>query len=76
MQGAVRRGAYGDNYEREEDYPLRSSVGVLGSTDQRRHSEYLPHDRDQGEGLDAAVRGTGGEDEVRVQRVEEELRAG
>jgi hypothetical protein len=47
----------------------------LGSTDQRRRSEYLPYNRDQGEGLDAAVRGTGGEDEVRVQRVEEELRA-
>ena len=75
QQGVGRRGAYGDYYEREEDYPSRSA-GVLGSTDQRRRSEYHQHDRDWGEGLDATVRGTGGEDELRVQRVEEELRAG
>jgi uncharacterized protein (TIGR02271 family) len=59
-----------------KDYPSRSSAGVLGLTDQRRRSEYHQQDRGWGEGLDAAVRGTSGEDEVRVQRVEEELRAG
>jgi uncharacterized protein (TIGR02271 family) len=73
QQGVARRGAYDDYYESEKDYPSRSAA-VVGSAD---HQGWRSGNRERDrERLDAVGRGTGGEDELRVQRVEEELRAG
>jgi uncharacterized protein (TIGR02271 family) len=75
-QGVAQRGAYGDYYEHDEDHPSRSSA-LVGSDDQRQHSGYRERDRSWEKDLDAAVRGNGcEEEELRVQRIEEELRAG
>jgi uncharacterized protein (TIGR02271 family) len=75
-QRAAQRGAYGDYYEHDEDHPSRSSAAV-GSDDQRQHSGYRERDRSWEKDLDVALRGNGGEEEeLRVQRLEEELRAG
>jgi uncharacterized protein (TIGR02271 family) len=71
QQGAARRGDYGDYYERAKDYPSRSTA-MVGSAEQEPRSGYRERDRER---LDGARKGTGG-DELRVQRVEEELRAG
>jgi uncharacterized protein (TIGR02271 family) len=76
-QGAARSGTYGDYRRSEKDYPSRSAA-VVDPADQGRRTtpEYRERGRGRGEGLGAAARDTGGEDELRVQRVEEELRAG
>jgi uncharacterized protein (TIGR02271 family) len=76
-QGDEQRGAYGDYYESEKDYPSRSAA-VSGSADQGRRTTpgYRERRRGQGDGLSATVGDTGGEDELRVQRLEEELQAG
>jgi uncharacterized protein (TIGR02271 family) len=75
-QGVAQRRGYGDYYEHDEDHPSRSSA-LVGSDDQRQHSGYRKRDRSWEKDLDAAVRGNGcEEEELRVQRVEEELRAG
>ena len=76
-QGAERRGAYGDYYESEKYYPSRSAA-VSGSADQGRSTTPGYHERSRGRGggLSAAVGDTGGKDELRVQRLEEELQAG
>jgi uncharacterized protein (TIGR02271 family) len=77
QQGAARKGAYGDYYGSEKDYPSRSAA-VSGPADQGRRTTggYRERGRGRGEGLGVAARNTGGEDELRVQRSEEELRAG
>ena len=76
-QGAARSGAYGDYRRSEKDYPSRST-DVMDPADQGRRTtpEYRERGRSRGEGLGTAARDTGGENELRVQRVEEELRAG
>ena len=75
-KGDEQRGAYGDYYESEKEYPSRSTA-VSGSADQgRRTNRYRERSRGRGDGLSAAVGDTGGEDELRVQRLEEELQAG
>jgi uncharacterized protein (TIGR02271 family) len=76
-QGDEQRGAYGDYYESEKDYPSRSAA-ASGSADQGRRTTpgYRERRRGRGHGLSAAVGDTGGEDELRVQRLEEELQAG
>jgi uncharacterized protein (TIGR02271 family) len=76
-QGVAQRGAYGDYYERDEYHPSRSSTMVC-SDDQRQHSGYRERDRSWEKDLGAAARSNSGEeeDELRVQRVEEELIAG
>ena len=75
-QGVAQRENYADYYEHDEDYPSRSPAAV-GSDDQRQHSGYRERDRSWEKDLDAALRGNGGEEEeLRVQRLEEELRAG
>ena len=76
QQGAARKGAYGDYYESEKYYPSRSAA-VSGSADQgRRTTGYRERRRGREGGLDAGARDTGGEDELWVQRSEEELRVG
>jgi uncharacterized protein (TIGR02271 family) len=75
-QGTVQRGAYGDYYEHAEDYPSRSTV-VVGSANHEQHSDYRERTRSREEDLGAAAKDTSGdEEELRVHRVEEELRAG
>jgi uncharacterized protein (TIGR02271 family) len=76
-QDAARSGAYGDYRRSEKDYPSRSTDGVGPADHWRRTTpEYRERGRGRGESLGAAARDAGGEDELRVQRVEEELRAG
>ena len=76
-QDAARSGAYGGYRRSEKDYPSRST-DVVGPADHWRRTtpEYRERGRGRGESLGAAARDAGGEDELRVQRVEEELRAG
>jgi uncharacterized protein (TIGR02271 family) len=75
-QGVAQRGAYGDYYERDEDHPSHSSA-VVGSTDQRGRSGYRERDRNWEKDLGVAARSNDCEEnELRVQRVEEELRVG
>ena len=75
-QGAARKGAYGDYYGSEKNYPSRSAA-VSGSAAQgRRTNGYRERSRGRSDDLSAAVGDTGGEDELRVQRLEEELQAG
>jgi uncharacterized protein (TIGR02271 family) len=76
-QGVAQRGAYGDYYEHDEDHPSRSSTAVC-SDDQRQHFGYRERDRSREKDLSVAARSNSGEeeDELRIQRVEEELIAG
>jgi hypothetical protein len=78
QQGTMQKDVHDDCYEREEYYPSR--LGTLaGSIGQGRHSGHHRRDHSRREDLDAAAArdsGSGEDDELRVQRVEEELRAG
>lgn len=72
-QGVSQREAYSSYYDRDEDYPSRSA-GTAGVINREERSGQHERDHDR-EVLDTVARGTA-EDELRVERVEEELRAG
>jgi uncharacterized protein (TIGR02271 family) len=74
-QGTPQRGAYGNYYEHEADYPSRSAA-VAEPAEQGPSLGYRERGRSKVEGFGAAARHANNEDELRVQRVEEELRAG
>src|SRR4028118_334847 len=61
QQGAARKGAYGDYYGSEKDYPSRSAA-VSGPADQGRRTTggYRARVRGRGEGRGVAARNTGG----------------
>jgi uncharacterized protein (TIGR02271 family) len=72
MQGAADRGAYGDYYaDKEREGEVGSGVR-MGDTET---GEFRGHGRDQ-EGVNQPGDDLEDEDELRVQRTEEELRAG
>ena len=72
MQGAADRGAYGDYYaDKEREGEVGPGVR-MGDTET---GEFRGHGRDQ-EGVNQPGDDLEDEDELRVQRVEEELRAG
>src|SRR5918998_156143 len=72
MQGAADRGTYGDYYADEE---REGEVGPGVRMGDTETGEFRGHGRDQ-EGVNQPGDDLEDEDEVRVQRVEEELRAG
>ena len=72
MQGAAERGAYGDYYaDKEREGEVGPGVR-MGDTET---GEFRGHGRDQ-EGVNQPGDDLEDEDELRVQRIEEELRAG
>jgi uncharacterized protein (TIGR02271 family) len=72
MQGAANRGAYGDYYAHEERAGEVGPGVRMGDTET---GEFRGHGRDQ-EGVNQPGSDLEDEDELRVQRTEEELRAG
>src|SRR5919202_1393977 len=72
MQGAADRGAYGDYYADEE---REGEVGPGVKMGDTETGEFRGHGRHQ-EGVNQPGDDLADEDELRVQRVEEELRAG